>query len=186
MARRVVPFSGSAVVAAAVCACGSTPGPAATSSLRAAATATAVVNGPSGLDRCLVGTWRSTGISGRLTVGDADVNLTGGAGEALTIAATGAIHSDDSGTAPISGSAPDGTTYKLAQTGSGMGTVTSAAGKITIALDQPNTVTVTLFKNGSPVQSQHPGSANDSYSCTPRAALILTSAAGTVITYSPG
>ncbi len=185
MAETVGHLSLGAVVAIAVCGCGSTPGPAATPT--ASPTATAVVNGPSGLDHCLVGTWKSIGISGSLTVGGADVNLTGGAGEVLTIAATGAIRTDDSSTAPITGSAPDGTAYELAQTGTGTGTITSAAAKVTITLDEPNTVTTTLYKNGTAVQTQHPGSANDSYTCTPGTALILTSAAGTVIKYSsPG
>jgi hypothetical protein len=34
--------------------------------------------------------------------------------------------------------------------------------------------------------SQHPGTADDSYSCKPRTALMLTSAGGTVIKYAPG
>lgn len=171
-----------AALAAALCACGSTAGPAATP--QASPTATAVVNGPSGLDRCLVGTWKSIGISGSLTVGSADVTLSGGAGEVLIIAASGAVRSDDSATAPITGSAPDGAAYELVQTGAGTGTITSAAGKVTIALDKPNTVTTTLYKNGTAVQSQHPGSANDAYTCMLGTALTLTSAAGTVIRYS--
>jgi molecular chaperone DnaK len=182
MGRPLLTCIAGAALAAAVCACGSTAGPAATPT--ASPTATAVVNGSSRLDRCLVGTWKSIGISGSLTVGGADVNLSGGAGEVLTIAASGAIRSDDSATAPITGSAPDGTAYELAQTGTGTGTIIGAAGEVTIALVKPNTVTTTLYKNGTAVQTQHPGSANDSYTCTPGSALILTSAAGTVIKYS--
>lgn len=185
MARPRATRIAGAALAFAVCACGSTA-PTAVALATPSPTATAVVNGPSGLDPCLVGTWKSVAISGRLTVGGAGVALRGGAGEVLTVAATGAVHSDDSATAPVTGAAPDGTTYELAQTGSGTGTITSAAGKVTIALDRPNSVTVTLYRNGSPVQSQHPGSANDAYLCTPRTALVLTSAAGTVISYSPG
>ncbi|MGH7722897.1 MAG: hypothetical protein ACRENL_08745, partial [Candidatus Dormibacteria bacterium] len=137
-------------------------------------------------DPCLVGTWKSVAVSGSLTVAGAHVDLTGGAGEVLTISASGRVRSDDSGTAALTGTAPDGTAYRLTQTGTATGTITGAAGKLTIELDSPSTVTVTLYRDGVQVQSQHPGAANDSFLCTARTALILTSASGTVVRYAPG
>ncbi|GAC1576012.1 MAG: hypothetical protein NVS3B18_09790 [Candidatus Dormibacteria bacterium] len=114
------------------------------------------------------------------------MSLTGGSGEILSIATTGAIRSDDSNTLPLTGTAPDGTVYKVVQTGTATGTIASTAGKITVTLHQPNTLSVTLFKNGVQVQTQRPGSASDAYTCTAAVALIVTSAGGTVVKYSPG
>ena len=45
---------------------------------------------------------------------------------------------------------------------------------------------MTLSKDGTVVQTQHPGSATDSYTCCPGASLVITGAGGTVSTYAPG
>ncbi len=158
-----------------ICSCGSPQG------TGAGASPTAVT-----LDHCLVGSWKSASISGGLTVGAAEVNLTGGAGEVLVIDTSGALRTDDSNTAPLTGTAMDGTAYKITETGKGTGTVSATAGRIAVKLDQPTQVTVTLSKNGAVVQTQHPGSATDSYTCSPASSLVITGGGGTVSTYSPG
>jgi hypothetical protein len=163
-----------AVALAAACSCGPSP------DTGASASPTAAV-----LDHCLVGTWKSMTISGGLTISGARVNLTGGAGELLTITASGAIRTDDSNTAPLSGTATDGSVYRIAETGKGTGTITVTPGRIAVTLDQPTPITVTLTKNGTVMQTQHPGSATDSYSCSQGSSLVITGSGGTVSTYSP-
>jgi hypothetical protein len=156
------------------------------SAATATTTVTAVVAGPSAVDPCLVGTWKSMSISGSFTLGGAQINLNGGAGEVLAIDAGGAIHTDDSNTAPVGGRAPDGTDYRLVQSGTAVGSIGSSGGRIKVNLNQPTTLTVTLYKNGNAIQSQHPGSANDSYTCSARTSLIVTGSGGTVTKYAPG
>ncbi len=163
--------------ALAVSACDSSPSGGAT----AGPTPTAVA-----LDHCLVGTWKSVTISGNITVAGTRVTLSGGAGEILTIAASGSLSTDDTGTAPLSGTASDGTAYKLVQAGTAKGTISASAGRIAVKLDQPTELTVSLYKNGALLQSQHPGSATDSYSCAIGSSLVITGAGGTVSTYTPG
>lgn len=145
----------------------------------ASPTPTAVV-----LDHCLVGTWKSTNISGGITVGGARVALSGGEGEVLTITATGSIRTDDSNTAPLTGTGADGSAYKLTQSGAATGTISATAGRVAVKLDQPTPLTVTLSKDGSVLQTQHPGSATDSYTCTAGSSLVITGGGGTVSTYA--
>jgi hypothetical protein len=150
-----------------------------------AQTATAPAAGPSAVDTCLVGTWKSTNITGSFTLGGALVRLAGGAGEVLTIDGGGRIKTDDSNTTPVGGSGPDGAVYLLVQSGTATGTIASAQNRITVTLDQPTTLTVTLYKNGNAVQRQHPGSAHDTYACAPRVSLVITGGGGTVTRYVP-
>ncbi len=171
MRRRIAIALATAVTALPACSSGSSP---------ASSTATAA------LDHCLVGTWKSTTISGSITIAAARVTLSGGAGELLTIGASGSIRTDDSSTTPLTGTATDGTAYKLTQTGIATGTISANTGSITVTLDQPTPLTVTLYKDGAPLQSQHPGSATDSYTCTAGSSLVITGGGGTVSTYSPG
>lgn len=168
-------IAGAAALAVPVCSCGSTP-----------STATASPTAASALDACLVGIWKSTGVSGSIAISGAAVTLTGGAGEVVTIAAPGTIRTDDSGMAPLTGTAPDGGAYKLVQSGTGTGTVSGTGGQLAVKLDQPTPVTVTLYKDGAVLQSQHPGNATDTYTCAPGASLVITSRGGTVIRYAPG
>ncbi len=158
----------------AVCSCGSSPGAA-----TATPSPTAAV-----LDACLVGSWKSTDISGTITVSGAPITLTGGAGELLTITSAGTVRTDDSATTPLTGTGTDGSTYKLVQSGTGTGTIGGTAGQLQVKLDQPTPVTVTLSKNGAVLQTQHPGSATDSYTCAPGASLVITGRGGTVIRYT--
>ena len=158
----------------AVCSCDSPP------TASASPTPTPVV-----LDHCLVGTWKSATISGSISISGARVPLSGGAGEVLLIGPTGSVSTDDTHTAPLAGTAPDGSAYKLAQSGTATGRISASAGRISVKLDQPTQLTVSLFRNGALVQSQHPGSATDSYTCTAGSSLVITGSGGTVSTYSP-
>ncbi len=158
-------------VAAVLCSCGDAP--------TATATSTATV-----VDGCVVGTWRTTSISGGITIAGVRTALTGGAGELLVISPSGAIRTDDRNTAPLTGSGSDGSAYTLTQTGTATGTVTAVSGHMTVTLDQPTPLTVSLYKNGVLLQSQHPGSATDSYTCAPASSLVITGAGGTVSTYA--
>ena len=173
-----------AVLAAAVllAGCDDARSPEASSSAAAVTSPPAVT----GLDPCLVGSWRSTGISGSLTIGTAKIPVSGGAGELLTISASGTIRTDEGSTAQVSGASPDGTQYVLRQTGVATGQVTGSGGRISVTLDQPTSLTVTLLRNGTQVQSQHPGSASDTYACLKTSSLTITGGGGTVTTYTPG
>ena len=176
MRRRRFPIApAAAAMAIAVCSCGSSVDSGAT------ATPTAVA-----LSTCLVGTWKSVSISGSITVAGSRVTLSGGAGELLTITAGGSIRTDDRTTAPLAGTASDGSAYTLAQSGTATGTISATGGRITVKLDQPTPLTITLSKNGTVLQSQHPGSATDSYTCAVGTSLVITGAGGTVSTYGPG
>ena len=161
-----------AAIGIAVCSCGSAP--------NAAATSTAAL-----LDPCLAGRWKTVSISGTITVAGSPVRLSGGAGELLDITAAGNIRTDDSSTAPLTGTGPDGSTYTVSQTGVATGTMSATGGRITVRLDQPTPLTITLSKNGSVLQTQHPGAATDAYTCAAHTSLVITGAGGTVSTYAP-
>jgi hypothetical protein len=172
--RRMLVGIAAVLTLIAVCSCDSSTG-GATATPSAAA-----------LDPCLVGTWTSTNISGGITVAGSRVTLSGGAGEVLTITAAGSIRTDDSHTAALTGTGADGSAYTLTQSGTATGAISASVGRISVRLDQPTSLTVTLSKNGTVLQSQHPGSATDSYTCSARSALAVTGGGGTVSTYSPG
>ena len=170
--------------AALAAACGEAA-PASTASPSARGSATPAIAGPAAIDPCVVGTWRSSAITGSFTVAGAPLQLTGGAGEILTIGPSGALHTDDTKTAPVAGTTPDGTQYLLVQTGVATGTVQTGNGRLTVALQQPTQFTITLYKNGNVVQRQHPGTANDTYTCAAGSSLAITGAGGTVSRYQP-
>jgi hypothetical protein len=186
MGVRTLVLSSTVVIAGAaiLCSCGSSPAPAVTT------VPTSRLSSPSpsppALDTCLPGRWQSTLVSTSVTISNSQVALAGGAGEVLVIGPSGTISTDDSNTAALTGTASDGTVYKVTQTGFGNGRISSANGKITVTLAQPNTLFVSLYKNGVEVQSQQPGSASDFYMCTAGTSLVVTSPGGTVVKYAPG
>jgi hypothetical protein len=181
--RTLVLSSTMAIAGAAVlCSCGSPAGPAVTTVPTTRLSSPA----PPALDTCLPGRWKSTVVTTSVTISNSPVALAGGAGEVLVIGPSGTISTDDTNTAALTGTASDGTVYKVTQTGFGNGTISSANGKITVTLAQPNTLFVSLFKNGVEVQSQQPGSASDFYMCTAGTSLVVTSPGGTVVKYVPG
>lgn len=174
--------------AAALCSCGSPAGPAVTTvpTTRLSSPAPSPSPSPPALDTCLPGRWKSTVVTTSITISNSPVALAGGAGEVLVIGPSGTISTDDTTTAALTGTASDGNVYKVTQTGFGNGTISSANGKITVTLAQPNTLFVSLFKNGVEAQSQQPGSAIDFYMCTAGTSLVVTSPGGTVVKYVPG
>ena len=181
--RTLVPSRAIATAGAAIlCSCGSSAAPAVTT----VPTNRLSSPSPSALDACLPGRWKSTVVSTSLTISNSPVPLAGGAGEVLVIGSSGSISTDDSNTAALTGTASDGTVYKVTQTGFGNGRVSSTNGKITVTLAQPNTLFVSLYKNGVEVQSQQPGSARDFYMCIAGTSLAVTRPGGTVVKYVPG
>jgi hypothetical protein len=185
--RALVLSSTAAIAGAAIlCSCGSSPAPAVTTVPTSRLSSPSQSPAPAALDTCLPGRWKSTMVSTSVTISNSSVALAGGAGEVLVIAPSGTISTDDSNTAALTGTASDGTAYKVTQTGFGNGTIRSANGKITVTLAQPNTLFVSLYKNGVETQSQQPGSASDFYMCTAGMSLVVTSPGGTVVKYVPG
>ncbi len=67
----------------------------------------------------------------------------------LTITSAGRIGTDDTHTTPLTGTASDGTAYQLAQSGTATGTITASGGRISVTLDQPTPLTLTLSRNGT-------------------------------------
>ncbi|MDQ2961515.1 MAG: hypothetical protein M3R48_10770 [Candidatus Dormibacteraeota bacterium] len=125
-------------------------------------------------------------ISGTITVAGSRVMLSGGAGEVLTITAGGGLRTDDAHTAPLAGIAADGSAYSVTQSGTATGTVGATGGRLNVNLDQPTPLTLTLSRNSTVLQTQHPGSATDSYTCAPGSSLVITGSGGTVSRYAPG
>lgn len=136
------------------------------------------------VDACLVGRWTATSVSGSIIVSGAAVSLSGGGGEVLTIAASGALVTDESHAQPLTGTAPDGTVYRLVQSGKGAGTITSGANRIGVSLGDPAALTISLYRNGSLLQRTHPAAATDTYTCRAHSALVIAGATGTVTTYT--
>jgi hypothetical protein len=184
MGVRTLVLSGAIATAGAaiLCSCGSSAAPAVTT----VPTNRLSSPSPAALDACLPGRWKSTVVTTSVTISNSPVALAGGAGEVLVIGSSGTISTDDSNTAALTGTAADGTVYKVTQTGFGNGRVSSTNGKITVTLAQPNTLFVSLYKNGVEVQSQQPGSASDFYMCSAGTSLVVTSPGGTVVKYVPG
>ncbi len=160
---------------AAISSCGSSPSSGASTSPPAVT-----------LDHCLVGTWKSMNIRGTIMVGGVQATLSGGAGELVTITTAGTIRTDDTNTGPVAGTGTDGNVYTVTSSGTATGTITAAGGRIAIKLDQPTPLTVTLSRNGTVLQTQHPGPATDSYTCMAGSSLLITGAGGIVSTYAPG
>ncbi|MDQ2961150.1 MAG: hypothetical protein M3R48_08920 [Candidatus Dormibacteraeota bacterium] len=165
-----------AMAVGGVAACGSTPTPAATGSPSPAAT----------VDRCLVGAWRTTSVTGTLGDGNGGtIAITGGAGKVLSIAADGALRIDNTATQPDSGKAADGTMYTITQVGSATGHVTAGGGTLTVTLDNPSGLTNSIARNGTTLSTAHPGKATDTYTCSRGQVLSVISSGGTVSRFAP-
>ena len=136
------------------------------------------------IDQCLVGRWRSTGVSGTIVVGGASVLLSGAGGEVLTIGTEGAALVDDTHAQALNGTAPDGTEYRLVQVGRGTATITSSANRIGVGLADPAALTVMLYRNNILLQTTHPAAATDTYTCRAHSALVIAGAGSTVTTYA--
>jgi hypothetical protein len=147
---------------AAVSGCGSTPTPASTPTVSAAASPT-----PVSPDPCVVGAWRSTvGMLPELYHGG-PVTVTGGGGVVLKYNAEGSYTGDFSKAQPYTATTPDGHKLSVLATGMVAGSFTAAAGELTLS-DTQTTLTVTERVDGTVISTAAASRTSSAeYMCAP-------------------
>ena len=118
------------------------------------------------VDRCLVGTWTTTPLSGNSVQDGEPITYSGGEGETLTITADGLLTIMTSNAAPIKMSAPT-RTFTLTTVGTGVGKVTTTGSLLSFTPGPRDTLVSTFSASDGSSQNQ-PG--NDraftaSYTC---------------------
>jgi hypothetical protein len=173
----------------AVTACGGSgsPTPSGATSPSGSAAAASQSAAPSGsaggVDSCVVGSWKTTGVAGNVKLNAATTVVLsgGGAGAVFQIGSDGKFKEDFSNETPYTGAGSDGSQYQVAFTGQIDGTLTAANGQATLTIAAGSTAMQTISKDGvqqgQGIQAQ-PGSENDTYTCTAGAALSVTSGDG--------
>ena len=153
------------VVAASACACGSsnTSGPSPT-----------VI---AGLDRCVVGSWKSASVSGTVTSADGSLHipLSGGAGQQAVIRPDGTVTLVYDGSDPEKGTGSDGATYTIANAGQFAGKLRTSGNQATLDVTDSGTATQTISKNGTVLQKSDPQPEQVStFTCRSHAKLAVT------------
>lgn len=177
-----------AAIAMTAAACGGSAGsPAASAPPTAAAPATAT---PAQFDTCVVGTWKSTTVSGTIDYQDvggaSSVPLTGGSGDVFVIKSDTSYSLDFSGDTPERGTGNDGAAYVVTTTGRLVGTAATSGGELTLVTGTGSTDKISLTRNGAAFRS---GSIMNNqvfgYTCSRATSLKLTQG-GITYTYLPG
>jgi hypothetical protein len=107
------------------------------------------------VDKCLVGTWTTTPLSGSSVQDGEPITYSGGAGETLTITASGAVTIKTSHAAPIVMTAPN-RTFTLTTTGTGVGKVTTT-GNVLIFTPGPGDTLIGSFTASDGSSQNQPG-----------------------------
>jgi len=107
------------------------------------------------VDRCLVGTWTTTPLSGSSVQDGEPITYSGGAGETFTIAADGVLTIKTSNAAPIIMSAPT-RTFTLTSSGTGVGKVTTTGSLLTFT-PGPRDTLITSFTASDGSSQNQPG-----------------------------
>jgi hypothetical protein len=183
--------TGFVVVVAITCAgvatgCGSSTSAPPTSSSASPPTGTAgaPVSGTTP-DACVLGAWRANFSMTVYPDGATQVNLSGGAGEVLTLNSNGSFIEDLSSVHPLTGSA-NGHVYSLNGRGRADGHYTAQGGMITYTYDGVGQLVITLTKDGTASRvAQPPPAQTDSYSCAQGASLSTVGAGGGSTQYTP-
>lgn len=130
------------------------------------------------LDRCVVGTWKSTGVTGTVSYSQSlSVPITGGGGDVMTIHPDGNFSTDYSNDVPQTGTGSDGAQYAVTTTGVLDGRLTTAGGQFTQILTSASSMTITVTRNGASFRGGSLVSPQTSgYVCTPGKSLSLTQA----------
>jgi hypothetical protein len=169
---------GAAAVLATIAACGGT------------GTGTTSTSTVAPIDTCMAGTWHSTTLA--VSLGGAKATITGGTGEAVTIApGDDSITFDDSATTPFH--ATLGTVSAAGRVqGRASGTITpKGTGKFHVDISKSTWETVTLGSSGKPVGAAEPRpkTLDFSYTCSAGQMLVLTTTDGrnqtTTVSYKP-
>lgn len=110
---------------------------------------------PAAVDKCLVGTWTTTPLSGSSVQDGEPITYSGGEGETFTIAADGKLTINTRNAAPIVMTAPT-RTFTLTTTGTGAGMVTTN-GSLLIFKPGPNDTLNTSFSASDGSSQNQPG-----------------------------
>lgn len=163
-----------ALLATAAAACGGSSSATQTASAPARMTQTPAAKP----DSCVVGTWKSTGLSGTESytdVGGGNVPLSGGGGAVMTIQPDGSLSIDYSSSTPATGTGSDGAAYVITTTGTLAGRVTTGGGELTEILGSASSEHITVTKNGSVFRGGSlQGAQVQGYQCSAGKHLALT------------
>lgn len=130
-----------------------------------------------GLDPCVVGTWKSTGVHGTVSNADGSIHipLSGGAGEVAVIRRDGTVALDYSGAQPQQGNGTDGGNYSITVVGQLNGRLRTSAGQATLDISDRTAATQTISKDGVVLQRINPPAEQVStYTCSARSKLTVT------------
>jgi len=105
------------------------------------------------VDKCLVGTWTTTPLSGSSVQDGELITYSGGEGETFTITASGAVTIKTSNAAPIIMSAPT-RTFTLTTTGTGVGKVTTNGSVLTFTPGPQDTLISSFTASDGSSQNQ--------------------------------
>jgi len=120
------------------------------------------------VDRCLVGTWTTTPLSGSSVQNGEQITYSGGEGETFTITANGAMTIKTSNAAPVVMTAPT-RTFTLTTTGTGVGKVTTKGSVLTYT-PGPHDTLISSFSASDGSSQNFPGTDREFaalYTCVP-------------------
>jgi len=130
-----------------------------------------------GLDPCLVGSWKSVGVSGTVTSADGSLHipLSGGAGRHAVIRPDGGVTLVYDGSDPEKGIGSDGATYTIDNAGQFAGKLRTSGNQATLDVTDSGNATQTISKNGTALQKSAPQPEQVStYTCKSRSTLAVT------------
>lgn len=140
-----------------------------------------------GLDPCVVGTWKSTGVHGTVSSADGSIHipLSGGGNQSAVIRRDGTVALDYSAAKPQTGTGTDGGMYSITITGRLTGRLRAGSGQATLDVTDPSTATQTISKDGVVLQRVNPPPEQVStYTCSAGSKLAFTTN-GITIEWTP-
>ena len=130
-----------------------------------------------GLDPCVVGSWKSAGVSGTVSSADGSLHipLSGGAGQQAVIRADGTVTLVYDGSDPEKGTGTDGAAYMITNAGQFTAKLRTSGNQATLDVVDAGTATQTISKNGSVLQKSDPQPEQVStYTCKAHSAFAVT------------
>jgi hypothetical protein len=130
-----------------------------------------------GLDPCVVGSWKSVGVSGTVTSADGSLHipLSGGAGQQAVIRANGTVALVYDGSDPEKGTGSDGAAYTITNAGQFAAKLRTSGHQATLDVTDTGTATQTISRNGTVLQKSDPQPEQVStYTCKPHTSFGVT------------
>lgn len=130
-----------------------------------------------GLDPCVVGSWKSTGVSGTVQSADGSLHipLSGGAGQQAVIRPDGTVTLVYDGSDPEKGTGSDGGKYVIKNAGQFAGKLRTSGNQATLDVTDAGNATQTISKDGTDLQKSNPQPEQVStYTCKSRSSLAVT------------